>query len=45
LEKEFLEIWPQVQKFDAIRKKYGRKLEIKILHPENWATIESQILN
>jgi predicted amidohydrolase len=41
LEKEFLEIRPQVQKFDAIRKKYGRKLEIKILHPENWATIES----
>jgi predicted amidohydrolase len=42
LEKAFLEIWPQVLKFDDIQKKYGRKLRIKIYHPENWATIESR---
>jgi predicted amidohydrolase len=41
LEKEFLHVWPQVTKFDAIQKKYGRKIGIKIYHPENWATIES----
>ncbi len=41
LEKTFLEIWPQVLKFPEIEKKYGRKLRIKIYHPENWATIES----
>ena len=42
LEKAFLEIWPQVLKFPDIEKKYGRKLRIKIYHPENWATIESR---
>ena len=41
LEKAFLEIWPQVNKFDAIQKKYKREIRIKIYHPENWATIES----
>jgi beta-ureidopropionase len=41
LEKAFLEIWPQTNKFDAIQKKYKRKIRIKIYHPENWATIES----
>lgn len=41
LEKAFLEIWPQVQKFPELEKKYGRRLKIKIYHPENWATIES----
>ena len=41
LEREFLHVWPQVSKFDAIQKKYGRKIGIKIYHPENWATIES----
>jgi beta-ureidopropionase len=42
LEKAFLEIWPQVLKFDDIQKKYGRRINIKIYHPENWATIESR---
>ena len=42
LEKAFLEIWPQVLKFGDIQKKYGRKVRIKIYHPENWATIESR---
>ena len=41
LEKELIHIWPHVQKFDDIQKKFGRKLRIKIYHPENWATIES----
>ena len=41
LEKAFLAIWPQVLKFPDLERKYGRKLKIKIYHPENWATIES----
>jgi beta-ureidopropionase len=41
LEKEFIHIWPQVRSFDSIQKKYGRKIRIKIYHPENWATLES----
>jgi predicted amidohydrolase len=41
LEKVFLEIWPQVRRFDDIQKKYGRKIRFKIYHPENWATLES----
>jgi len=41
LEKAFIHIWPQVQKFDDIQKKYGRKIHFNINHLENWATIES----
>ena len=41
LEKEFLHIWPNIKKFDAIQKKYGTKIRFKIYHPENWATLES----
>jgi predicted amidohydrolase len=41
LEKALVHIWPEVQKFADIRKKYGRRVRIKIWHPENWATIES----
>lgn len=41
LEKEFLHIWPNVKKFDAVQKKYGKKIRFKIYHPENWATLES----
>ena len=41
LEKELLHIWPNVKKFDAIQKKYKRKIRFKIYHPENWATLES----
>jgi beta-ureidopropionase len=36
LEKEFLHIWPHTLKFNDIRKKYGRKVRIKIYHTENW---------
>ena len=41
LEKELLHIWPHTKKFDAIQKKYRRKIRFKIYHPENWATLES----
>ncbi len=41
LEKALVHIWPEVQKFPEIEKKYGRRVRIKIWHPENWATIES----
>lgn len=41
LEKEFLHIWPQTLKFNAIRQKYGRRIRIAVYHKENWATIES----
>jgi predicted amidohydrolase len=40
-EKVLIHIWPQVRRFDEIQKKYGRKIRIKIYHPENWATLES----
>lgn len=41
LEKAFLHLWPFVKHFPEIRKKYGRKVEIKIFHEEEWAIIES----
>jgi predicted amidohydrolase len=41
LEKEIIQIWPQVLKFKDIQKKYGRKVHIQIYHEENWATLES----
>ena len=41
LEKELLHLWPHVKKFDAIQKKYGRKIRFKVYHAENWATLES----
>ena len=41
LEKVLIQIWPQVNKFKDIQKKYGRKIHIKIYHEENWATLES----
>lgn len=41
LEKILIHIWPQVGRFDDIQKKYGRKVRLRIHHPENWATLES----
>ena len=41
LEKVFLHLWPFVQHFPAIQKKYGRKVDIKVFHEEEWAVIES----
>ncbi|MEP7110466.1 MAG: carbon-nitrogen hydrolase family protein [Ferruginibacter sp.] len=40
-ERVLLHIWPHTLKFKDIQKKYGRKIGIKIYHPENWATLES----
>ncbi len=42
LDKIFLHIWPHVLKFGDIEAKYGRKIHIEILHPEDTATIESR---
>ena len=41
LEKAFLASWPYVQSFDAIQKKYGRKIRISSLHEEKFSVIES----
>jgi len=41
LEKAFLHTWPYVQRFDEIRKKYGRKIKITTYHEEEWSIIES----
>lgn len=41
LEKVVLHIWPHTLKFDAIQKKFGKKIRFKIFHAENWATLES----
>jgi len=41
LEKAFLHSWPSVQKFDAIRNKYGRKVKITNYDEEEWSVIES----
>ena len=42
LEKVSVYIWPYVQKFGALRAKYGRKLAIRILGYQDWAVIESR---
>ena len=41
LEKAFLHTWPYVQRFDEIRKKYGREVRITTYHEEEWSIIES----
>ena len=41
LEKAFLHTWPYVQRFNEIRKKYGRKVRITTYHEEEWSIIES----
>ncbi len=41
LEKAFLHTWPYVQRFPDIRKKYGRKIQIKTFFEEEWTIIES----
>lgn len=41
LEKAFLHLWPFVERFPEIHKKYGRKVKIDIYHEEEWAIIES----
>jgi predicted amidohydrolase len=41
LEKAFLHTWPYVNRFNEIRKKYGRKVRITTFHEEEWSIIES----
>jgi len=41
LEKAFLHTWPYVNRFNDIRKKYGRKIRITTFHEEEWSIIES----
>ena len=41
LEKAFLHLYPFVERFPEIRKKYGRKVRITLYHEEEWAIIES----
>ena len=42
LEKVFLHSWPYVQRFNEIKAKYGRKVNIKSFHEEEWSIIESR---
>ena len=41
LEKAFIHLWPYVQRFPEIEKKYGRKVKLNIYHEEQWTIIES----
>jgi len=41
LEKAFLHTWPYVNRFNEIRKKFGRKVRITTYHEEEWSIIES----
>ena len=40
-EKAFIHVWPYVRRFDEMQKKYGRNINIKYLHNEEIAVIES----
>ena len=42
LEKAFLHSYPIYVHFDAIRKKYGRRILIRSFHDEEWSIIESR---
>ena len=41
LEKVFIHLWPYVNRFPEIQKKYGRKVKLHTFHEEQWAIIES----
>jgi len=41
LEKAFIHLWPYVNRFPEIEKKYGRKVKLHIYHEEQWGIIES----
>jgi predicted amidohydrolase len=41
LEKAFLHTWPYANRFNEIRKKFGRKVRITTYHEEEWSIIES----
>ena len=42
LEKIFLHSWPYVKRFQEIKATYGRKVNIKSFHEEEWSIIESR---
>jgi beta-ureidopropionase len=42
LEKVFLHSWPYSQRFNEIKKKYGRKIRITNHHEEEWSIVESR---
>ncbi len=42
LERAVIHTWPYVNSFDAVQKKYGRKISIKNLHDEEITIIESR---
>jgi hypothetical protein len=41
LEKAFIHSWPHVNKFNDIRKRYGRAIRFTTYHDEEWSIIES----
>lgn len=41
LEKAMLHTWPSVNRFDEIRKKYGKLIKITNYHEEEWSVLES----
>ncbi len=41
LEKTMIKKWPHIKKYDAIIRKYGRKIHLKILEDEVWTVMES----
>lgn len=41
MEKIFLDTWPNVNRFNDIQNKYGRKVRITTYHEEEWSIIES----
>ncbi len=41
LEKAFIHLWPYVQRFPEVEKRYGRKVKLTIYHEEQWGIIES----
>ncbi len=42
LEKVFLHTWPFCQRFAEIQAKYGRKVQIRTFHEEEWSILESR---
>jgi hypothetical protein len=41
LEKAFIDTWPHVKRFDEIRAKYRRKINLTTYGEEQWTVIES----
>ncbi len=41
LEKAFIHIWPYTKQLDALKEKYGRRVQVTKYHLEDWAMVES----